>query len=50
MGGNIKVEFRLLAVADENGLDDVHPNAGADVGAVFHRDAGVGVDAAERDV
>ena len=49
VGGDIKVEFRLLAVADENGFDDVHPDAGADVGAVFHRDAGVGVHAGEGD-
>ena len=49
VGRDVEVEFRLLAVAQEDGLDDGYAGAGADVGAVFHRDAGVCVHAGEGD-
>jgi len=47
--GDVEVEFGLLAVAEEDGFDNVHPDPRADVGAIFHGDAGVGVYARERD-
>lgn len=50
VGGDIEVEFRLLAVAQEDGLDDADANLGVDVLAVFHRQARVRVHALEGNV
>ena len=50
VGGDVEVEFRLLAVADEDGLDDADADLGVDVLAVFHRQARVRVHALEGNV
>ena len=41
--GHIQVEFRLLAVAEEERLHDAHADLRGDVLAVLHREAGVGI-------
>ncbi len=50
VGGDVEVEFRLLAVAHEDGFDDADANLGVDVLAVFHRQARVRVHALEGNV
>lgn len=50
VGGDVEVEFRLLAVAKEDGLDDADADFGVDVLAVFHRQARVRVHALEGNV
>ena len=50
VGGDVEVEFRLLAVAQEDGLDDADADLGVDVLAVFHRQARVRVHALEGNV
>ena len=47
VGGDVEVEFRLLAVAQEDGLDDADADLGVDVLAVFHRQARIRVHALE---
>ena len=50
VGGDVEVEFRLLAVAQEDGLDDADADLGVDMLAVFHCQAGVRVHALEGNV
>ena len=45
--GDVEVKLRLLAVAQEDGLHDIHANTCADVRAVLHGDTRVGVHALE---
>ena len=47
VGGDVQVELRLLAIAQEDGLDDADANLGVDVLAVFHRQTRVRVHALE---
>lgn len=50
VGGDVEVEFRLLAVAHEDCFDDADADLGVDVLAVFHRQARVRVHALEGNV